>query len=371
MALGDRLKVFSDIVKLGRYFFTETLTHDPDAVKKRLRKDGVATMLGELDEVLATVEPYDLATLEKAIHDYAESHGHAMGDVVNPLRVATTGQGVGPGLYDCLVILGRESCRARIAATLAMLEPGSGRLTSGRVLALGPRPRAGFSHAIRWRRDLSLLVVGSIALDSVETPHGVVKDALGGSATYFSYAASYFTPVRLVGVVGEDFPSEHRAMLEGRNIDTSGLVVAARGRDLPLAGEVPGGHERGRDAGGPPQRPGHVRPRPLAGVRRDALRLPGQRQPRHAAQGALAGQGAQARRGRHDELLDRDPARRALRAAPRGRRPGPQRRRGADADRGGQPRPRRAEGARARAEVRHHQEGGARRDVPQRPTRRS
>ncbi len=45
-----------------------------------------------------------------------------MGDVVNPLRVATTGQGVGPGLYDCLFILGRETCRARIAQTLALLQ---------------------------------------------------------------------------------------------------------------------------------------------------------------------------------------------------------------------------------------------------------
>ena len=124
-ALGDRLKVFSDILTLGRYFFTETLTHDPDAVKKRLKKDGVPTLLRELDGVLATVEPYDLATLEKAVHAYAESHGHPMGQVVNPLRVATTGQGVGPGLYDCLAILGRESCRARIAATLAMLEAGA------------------------------------------------------------------------------------------------------------------------------------------------------------------------------------------------------------------------------------------------------
>jgi glutamyl-tRNA synthetase len=120
-ALGDRLKVFSDILTLGRYFFTATLTHDPDAVKKRLRKDGVPQLLAGLDEVLATTEPYDLPTLEKAIHAYAESHGHPMGQVVNPLRVATTGQGVGPGLYDCLVILGRDSCRARIAATLAML----------------------------------------------------------------------------------------------------------------------------------------------------------------------------------------------------------------------------------------------------------
>ena len=124
-ALGDRLKVFSDILTLGRYFFTETLTHDPDAVKKRLKKDGVPKMLLELDEVIASTDPFDLAALEKAVHDYAESHGHPMGQVVNPLRVATTGQGVGPGLYDCLVILGRESCRARIASTVAMLEAGA------------------------------------------------------------------------------------------------------------------------------------------------------------------------------------------------------------------------------------------------------
>jgi glutamyl-tRNA synthetase len=120
-ALGERLKVFSDILKLGRYFFTETLTHDPDAVKKRLRKEGVPAMLQEIDSVLAAVEPFDVPTLERAVHDYAESHGHPMGQVVNPLRVATTGQGVGPGLYDCLAILGRESCRARIAETLKML----------------------------------------------------------------------------------------------------------------------------------------------------------------------------------------------------------------------------------------------------------
>ena len=87
---------------------------------------------------------------------------------------------------------------------------------------------------------MSLLVVGSIALDSVETPHGVVKDALGGSATYFSYAASYFTPVRLVGVVGEDFPDEHRATLEGRNIDTSGLVVQPGGETFRWRGKYQG-----------------------------------------------------------------------------------------------------------------------------------
>ncbi|WP_435022403.1 PfkB family carbohydrate kinase [Tundrisphaera sp. TA3] len=87
---------------------------------------------------------------------------------------------------------------------------------------------------------MSLLVVGSIALDSVQTPHGVVEDALGGAATYFSYAASYFSPVRLVGVVGEDFPAEHRALLEGRNIDTTGLEVEKGGSTFRWRGKYEG-----------------------------------------------------------------------------------------------------------------------------------
>jgi cytidine kinase len=87
---------------------------------------------------------------------------------------------------------------------------------------------------------MPLLVVGSVALDSVETPTQRRDDILGGSAVYFSYAASYFTSVRLVGVVGEDFPPQHPALLEKRGIDTSGLHKVAgaktfrwRGKYLP------------------------------------------------------------------------------------------------------------------------------------------
>ena len=87
---------------------------------------------------------------------------------------------------------------------------------------------------------MSLLVVGTVAFDTVETPHGVVEKALGGSATFFSYAASYFTPVRLVGVVGDDFPSEHRAMLEGRKVDTSGLIVEKGGKTFHWKGRYEG-----------------------------------------------------------------------------------------------------------------------------------
>ncbi len=73
---------------------------------------------------------------------------------------------------------------------------------------------------------MSLLVVGSIAFDSIETPNGSADEALGGSATFFSYAASFFTRPRLVGVVGEDFPDEHRRLLQDRHIDTAGLTTA-------------------------------------------------------------------------------------------------------------------------------------------------
>ncbi|HEY3323724.1 MAG TPA: PfkB family carbohydrate kinase [Planctomycetota bacterium] len=72
---------------------------------------------------------------------------------------------------------------------------------------------------------MSLLVVGSIGIDTVETPGARRVDILGGSAIYFAYAASYFAPVQLVGVVGEDFPAEYRKLLERRKIDLSGLEV--------------------------------------------------------------------------------------------------------------------------------------------------
>ncbi len=68
-----------------------------------------------------------------------------------------------------------------------------------------------------------LLVVGSVALDTVKTPFGESTEVLGGSATYFSTAASFFTSVALIAVVGEDFPQQHIAFLKSRGIDVTGL----------------------------------------------------------------------------------------------------------------------------------------------------
>lgn len=70
---------------------------------------------------------------------------------------------------------------------------------------------------------MGLVVVGSVALDTIETPFGKCTDALGGSAIYCSVAASFFTSPIMVGVVGEDFPDEEIALLAGRGVDLSGL----------------------------------------------------------------------------------------------------------------------------------------------------
>jgi len=70
---------------------------------------------------------------------------------------------------------------------------------------------------------MSILVVGSVALDSVRTPFGEVEEVLGGSAIFFSLAASFFGEVRLVAVVGDDFPQEHVDFLASRGVDTRGL----------------------------------------------------------------------------------------------------------------------------------------------------
>jgi len=77
---------------------------------------------------------------------------------------------------------------------------------------------------------MSLVVVGSVAFDSIETPLASREKVLGGSAVFFSCAASYFTPVYLSGVVGDDFPQHHVDFLKRRDIDTAGLQFVSGGK---------------------------------------------------------------------------------------------------------------------------------------------
>ena len=82
-----------------------------------------------------------------------------------------------------------------------------------------------------------LVVVGSVALDTVTTPFGQVTEALGGSATYFSYAASFFTQVGIVAAVGQDFPREHLELLGQRGVDTGALTALPDQKTFRWTGE--------------------------------------------------------------------------------------------------------------------------------------
>jgi sugar/nucleoside kinase (ribokinase family) len=86
---------------------------------------------------------------------------------------------------------------------------------------------------------MALLVVGAVAFDSVRTPHGQAENILGGAAAYFAVTASWFAPVRVVAVVGDDFGEEHLRLFQDRGVDTAGLVRAP-GKTFRWSGEYVG-----------------------------------------------------------------------------------------------------------------------------------
>jgi sugar/nucleoside kinase (ribokinase family) len=86
---------------------------------------------------------------------------------------------------------------------------------------------------------MALLVVGTVAFDSIRTPHGRAENILGGSATYFSLAASWFVPVQIVAVVGEDFGEEQLRLFQDRGVDTAGLEQVP-GKTFYWSGEYAG-----------------------------------------------------------------------------------------------------------------------------------
>lgn len=87
---------------------------------------------------------------------------------------------------------------------------------------------------------MSLIVTGSIGIDTVKTPHGMNERCIGGSAVYFSLAASFFTPVKFIGVVGEDCPFDLRSFFEGREVDLEGLEVRKGSKTFRWIGSYEG-----------------------------------------------------------------------------------------------------------------------------------
>ena len=121
-AAGERLKVAGDILGYLEFFRPDdAFPYDEKAFAKRLRAEGAADRLGRFRAVLATVDPFDAATLHDAMQRFIAAEGIAIGRIIHAVRVAVTGKAVGFGLFEGLEILGREACLARIDRALGRL----------------------------------------------------------------------------------------------------------------------------------------------------------------------------------------------------------------------------------------------------------
>jgi glutamyl-tRNA synthetase len=121
-AVGDRLKIFSDILDYPEYFVADdALPYDEKAFDKRVREAGVPEFLTKYRSLLETCEPFAAAELEQKTRAFVEETGIKIGTAVNAIRVAVTGKGTGPGLYDGLELLGRERSIARLDRALARI----------------------------------------------------------------------------------------------------------------------------------------------------------------------------------------------------------------------------------------------------------
>ena len=98
----------------------DKLTYDEKDFQKRVAPPEAKNLLGKFRDVLPTVDPFEIGQLEVALKRFVETEKIKMSDIVHTLRVAVTGKSVGPGVYDCLAILGREACLARIDRVLRL-----------------------------------------------------------------------------------------------------------------------------------------------------------------------------------------------------------------------------------------------------------
>ena len=119
--LRVRARTIGDIIRQAAPYFSETLTYDPDAVAKQWKDRAVTlTILTAASEALQSVSPWSAEGLEAALRGVAESMGLTGGKVFQPLRVALTGLAVSPGIFDVLIMLGRETALSRIATAMKM-----------------------------------------------------------------------------------------------------------------------------------------------------------------------------------------------------------------------------------------------------------
>lgn len=122
VGMEDRLKVASDILDFDEFFIADDdLEYDPKAFKKRIRKSAEAVpLLEKVKNELAQANDFSAEALDKLLHDFVEAEGIGMGQIIHALRVSVSGKGTGIGMFDCLAILGKESCVRRIDRAIAL-----------------------------------------------------------------------------------------------------------------------------------------------------------------------------------------------------------------------------------------------------------
>ena len=112
-ALGDRIRLFSDILDVA-YFFKDEITYDEKEFAKRVAKEGVPALLAGYRDRIAALPDWTVETLEATLKTYCEEQGQSAGTLIHALRISTTGVPIGPGVYECVLLVGRERVFSRI-----------------------------------------------------------------------------------------------------------------------------------------------------------------------------------------------------------------------------------------------------------------
>ena len=119
-AAADRLKVAGDIVNYTEFFVADdAFPYDAKAFAKRIAAPEAADRLARFRTTLATIDPFDAATVEASLHHFVDTEAIRIGGIIHAVRVAVTGKAVGFGLFDAMAVLGRGACLARIDRALA------------------------------------------------------------------------------------------------------------------------------------------------------------------------------------------------------------------------------------------------------------
>lgn len=120
-ALGDRIKVASDVLTFG-YFFQDEIEYSEKDFRKRVQKNGVPELLADFRGVLASLDEWTVERLESELQSFAEARSVGAGMLIHALRITSTGSPTGPGVYECLVLVGQDKLLERIDLALAKVE---------------------------------------------------------------------------------------------------------------------------------------------------------------------------------------------------------------------------------------------------------